>query len=71
MMCCAASTTLCSDLRLWAEQFPYQNRDAAHQQALDSAPVEVCEDAGVHTKLPQSPQEIEPLTSFLDHGACV
>ncbi len=42
-------------------------RDVARQQALDGAPVEVCEDAGVHAKLPQYPQETEPLASFLDH----
>lgn len=51
--------------------FPIPDRDADSQQALDGTPVEVCEDAGVHAKLPQSPQEIELLTSFLDHGPCV
>ena len=46
------------------------NWDAACQQALDGGPVEVCEDAGVHTKFSQSPKKKELLTSFLDRGVC-
>ncbi len=30
---------------------------------MDGAPVEVCEDAGVHAKLPQSPLEMEVLVN--------
>lgn len=42
--------------------------DADHQQALNGAPVEVCEDAGAQDILTQSPLEIELLVSFLDNG---
>lgn len=31
----------------------------------------MCEDAGIHAKFPQSPQEMELLASFLDHSVCV
>ena len=50
---------------------PIPGCDAACHQALDSTPVKVREDGGVHAKLIQSPQEAEPLTNFLDHGVSV
>ena len=44
------------------EQFLYQN--AACQRSLRGAPAEVCEDAGLHDKRPQSSQAVEPLARF-------
>lgn len=34
--------------------------DATHQQALNGAPVEVCEDSGIYAKLAHSPHETKP-----------
>lgn len=48
---------------------PYCN--ATHQQAVDYAPVEVCDDVSIHAKLLQPAKEIEPLVSFPDHRVFV
>ena len=50
---------------------PVPHCDAARQHTLDDAPVEVCEDLSVRTKLLQLPQEVESLPGFLDHSVCM
>ncbi len=45
--------------------------DAAGQDALHSAGVELSEDAGAHSKLPQPSPEEEALVCLLQHCICV
>ena len=49
----AVRTSLCSALRLEAEQLPYQ---AVMQPALDGAAVELFEDLRIYSKSFQSPE---------------